>query len=368
MAKKRKKHALKQESKKNLSFKGKIFLLLFGIVVGTLAAIAIFQVWQSFDKPLRKITKSDHNELRQIMDKDSTSAFKFDPDLSFMFKANFNGYRKKKAYPLHTNSKSLLGKIEMDPDPGVKKLLLLGDSVPFGERVGYQKSFISIMQSMAADNIQLGNGTCPGWSTHQEILFYEKYLSDIDWSKIIIIFSLNDLLKYEWVFGSGKNYQMSSELQEVGGLFGATKIKRSLQIRQVKNMFAKNKKTEPLSKHNNSFLFAWIDDQWEGYLAEIFTPFVEDIDKNKLIIVAVPTRPQVEAMQRGASDKIVFYPQRKLKKFIRKNGITMIDMADAFKQADIEVAKTYFKDEAHLSKKGHALIAAYLWPLLEKEI
>ena len=92
-------------------------------------------------------------------------------------------------------------------------MLFLGDSVTYGDGVAYEHVWVSVMQNLVSRSFQLANGSCPGWSTYQQILFFKKYLSNIDWKNIVIAFCLNDLVKFEWVYSSDKTFKMSAEIE-----------------------------------------------------------------------------------------------------------------------------------------------------------
>ncbi len=110
-------------------------------------------------------------------------------------------------------------------DSSVRKILFLGDSVAYGEHVPYEDTFISRIARAAGPAYQLLNTGCPGWSTHQELEAYRKYFSDIPVEAVVIIFVLNDLLHFEWVWRDDHSFQMSAELRGLGGLAHSQLIK-----------------------------------------------------------------------------------------------------------------------------------------------
>src|SRR5207249_294185 len=100
-------------------------------------------------------------------------------------------------FPHATNSRGLLGSAEIDPAPAVGKVVFLGDSVTYGDAVPFENVFVSLMQGLAGPEWQLLNAGTPGWSTHQELRYFDRYLWDVNWRAVVIVFCLNDLVKFE---------------------------------------------------------------------------------------------------------------------------------------------------------------------------
>jgi hypothetical protein len=73
------------------------------------------------------------------------------------------------------------------------------------------------MQQLRGGSYQIANAGTPGWSTHQEFKYFDKYLSHIDWDAVVIVFCLNDLMRYECGYGGESGFTMSDEIKEFGG-------------------------------------------------------------------------------------------------------------------------------------------------------
>lgn len=316
-----------------------------------------------------KLKPEDYGKAREVLDFNPTALYKFDPDISYMLKPNFTGIRHDSVNFIHkTNSLSLLGDKEIIHSRNIKKIIFLGDSVAYGDGLPYESIMTTRMQTLAGDAYHLVNGSCPGWSTRQEIIFYKKYLSHIDWDTVVIFFCLNDLIDFEWVYDSETGFKMSADMENIGGLYGAkNKVVESLRLWNMRKNFASDQKTRPLSRHNNTSLFAWEKDKWEKYYNRILLPFFK-LDKcPHVIIVALPSKYQIEALKSGAPDKVVLYPQKQLHSYCRASNTAFIDLNGAFIGRNFS-PEEFFKDDLHFSARGHEIIAAYLWPALEKII
>jgi len=166
------------------------------------------------------LDKEKEEILKRRLEEDPKSIFIFDSYTSYRLKPSFKGLRHdSKTLPHVTNSRGILGEEELNPDPSVKKILFLGDSVAYGEHVPYEDVFISRMAEQAGNGYQLLNAGCPGWSTHQELAAYRQYFSDLPIDEVVVIFALNDLLRFEWVWRDDNSFQMSTELWGLGGWF-----------------------------------------------------------------------------------------------------------------------------------------------------
>ena len=338
-------------------------------VVFCLLLIGLFLlIGQRITRPHKVATDELEKKARHLMDSNPKAIFQFDPDLSYMLKPNFRGFRDESDVYVHmTNSRSLLGEEEIASSSSIKKIIFLGDSILYGQRVAYEETMTMIMQTLAGKTYQLANGGCPGWSTKQEILFYKKYLQDVDWKSIVIILCLNDLVNYEWIYDSESDIRLSADIDNVGGLYGLrTKVVESVNLWRMRKKFAADVRTLPLSEHNNTCLLAWEQDRWDKFYNDTLQPFLTGPNLPPLIIAIAPSRYQLEALRKGGKAKLVFYPQTKLQAYCRRASITCIDLAKGLSEGirDGDLSAIYL-DDLHLTPLGHRIVANYLWPVLD---
>lgn len=306
-------------------------------------------------------------ELRGELDHNPRSLFLYDPVISYRLKPSFRGLRHDSpADPHLTNSRGLLGEEEVDPDPAVRKLLFLGDSVAYGSHVSFEETFITRMGAAAAGTFQILNAGCPGWSTHQELEFYRLYLSDLPVEGIVIVFTLNDLLLFEWVWRDERSFQMSAELGGMGGL--AQSRWTDWRLSGLRDGFREDAGRRPLAELNNTCLAAYLPGAWARYREEI-GPALEKIAEGRAVVLApVPARPQLEALNRGGDPETVLSPQRRLEELARKLEIEYLDLLPAFREEEGAGNDPLFLDDLHLSPEGHRRLAEWLWPRLRRKL
>ncbi len=308
-------------------------------------------------------------ELRRKLDNNPKSIFAFDPFISYRLKPSFRGRRHDSETDLHlTNSRGLLGEEEVNPDPTVKKILFLGDSVAYGSHVPFEDIFISRMAGAAGGGFQLLNAGCPGWSSHQELSFYRLYLFDLPIDAVVVVFTLNDLLRFEWVWRDEQSFQMSAELRGLGGLVQSRWTSRELG--GLRRSFSAQENLRPLAGLNNTCLSAYLPGRWSRFAEEIGPGLRELAGSRKVILAAAPARPQLEALNAGGEPATVLYPQRMLKELARGTAIPFLDLLPAFRDpAGSYDTGLFLPGEPgilHLSPEGHRRLAEWLWPKINQ--
>jgi len=341
---------------------GRLLLTFMGVVLGCAISTGLLMAWHSVRPEARSISESDYSALREKLDENPEAIYMFDPDVSYRLKPDFVGHRSRSRHRHATNSVGLVGE-EIDHRPEVTKVLFLGDSVTFGdgipEPLPAASSFVSRIQEDAGPSCQMMNAGVPGWSTHQQLAFFDKYLDGIDWSAVVLVVCLNDLVRFEWVYGDETGFKMSEEMSGVGGLHELNGTVKGVRLERIRSRFDE---TSPLADQNNTTLWSWDEDKWTEYEREILSPWFERHRPVPWIVVVTPTRAQVEALKKGASRDEVLYPQDTMERICLERGITFVD--------PIEVLNTssHFLDMLHLSDAGHQAMADYLWPILRKAL
>ncbi len=348
--------------------------LLAALTIAVSAAIALlgWRVWRRFSgSGGERLTEKDLPELRKRLDENPKSIFMFDALTSYRLKPSFRGLRHdSEADPHATNSLGFLGEREVDPDPSVAKILVLGDSVAYGSYLPYPATFVPRMQEEAGGAVQFLNAACPGWSTHQELAAYRRYYSGLPLRGVLVVFCLNDLLRFEWVWKSETSFRMSAELRDLGGLVHSALSDASL--RRIHEWFATNDALSPLSALNNTCLNAWLPETWRRFGEQSIPAFRECSGRTACFLAAAPARPQIEALERGAERAIVLYPQERIKEICAETGWTYLDLLGAFRTEtggyDGEAFLPGEEGMLHFSAEGHRRLAGYLWPLLQSEL
>lgn len=339
----------------------KQLLLRLGLIFAAL--IIFYAAFLLIFPKHRPINASNKAGLEAKLDKNPESLFQYDPEISYRLKPNFVGGRHDAPKFIHeTNSLGLLGKREPDRSPRASNIVFLGDSVGYGDYLDYPETLVARMQALAGADYALFNGSSPGWSTNQEIGYFRKYLSDVNWNMVVILFCVNDLVDFEWVFDhSNSFYTMAPEVKDLGYSGPVETSLQSVKIWNMRNEFRRDPRTVPLMYQNNTCLFAWDQQSWDRYAQKILKPFASTLG-TRLLIVAVPSHAQARALAMGAPVNIALYPQGQLEGLAKEMGFKFVDGTQFLKGNVADL----FLDDVHLTPKAHEQIAEGLWPVLEK--
>jgi hypothetical protein len=353
----------------------KVLAVCLGSCAGVALVVAVWELWGVAHPAGRPLKASERQQLQHLLDENPNDIFMFDEATNFRYKPGFHGYRLRPAhlgaknridYAHVTNSIGLIGSEEISSDPRREKVLLLGDSVPYGVWVDEKDAFPARLQQIAGSRYQVLLGACEGWSTKQEIAFYDAYLRNVDWREIVIVFALNDLVDFEWTFDTPTRPRLTEEILGVGN--GGTRTNQTiggLKLAALKHRFAGDPKTAPLAGQTNTVLWAWEDERWDRYLARTLEPFFARRDHPRVSIAMAPTEGQMKALALGADPTMVLHPQLRLSAFCDQKGVTCIDLSEAFAGTTADQLGGIYLDDLHFSEQGHAAVATYLWPRIE---
>ncbi len=356
---------LKKQYPKIKALVFKLILVIIGLGIGLGVAYSSSLIYKKLFAPRKLSEPADFALIREKLDYNTNSIFMFHPEIQYVLKTNHTGIRyRSKNFVHRTNSRGFLGTKEFSTNPNVKKILFLGDSVLYGDGVKFDDSMTSIIQTVAGTNFQIMTAACSGWSTHQELLFFDIFLKNIEWDTVVIIVCLNDILKFQVVVTSKTDtgLDFSEEWKLNGGTFGVANTVQSLKLKKIRYNFSKNKATQYLSKEDNGILSAWLPEKWETYFNSTFRPFIKKHPDLKLVVAVAPTVTQLISLRSGASCEKVLYPQLQLKKFCDKNSILFIDISKAFESKNHDLKKCYlFPNTFHFDKLGNKIVSEFIW-------
>jgi len=337
------------------------------IAMGTVAALAASVLLVEWRRPpARKTRPNDVAAVRAQLDSNPKALFVYDEMTSYRLKPLYKGFRWGGwNTPHETNSRGLLGSAEIDPSPDVRKVIFLGDSVTYGDAVPYDSVFVSLMQQMAGPGWQLLNAGTPGWSTHQELRYFDQYLWDVPWRAVVIVFCLNDLVKFEWVWRSEREFSMTDELAALDGLRGLkAETTKALELAALRRKFRARPATAALAALNSATLRAWSPGDWQIYADTVLGPWLRSRGSVPVMIVIMPARDQLKALALGAGRREVLRPQQEMKSICARAAVPCIDPIDALRAPGAPEPDELFRDDLHLSEHGHAALATLLWPRL----
>jgi hypothetical protein len=331
--------------------------------MGISLAAAMLTTWDGVRPRPRAVGADDLAALRRMIDDNESprGLYLFDEDVGYRFKPNFRGVRHSSASHSHvTNSLAILGKREIDRSPAVNRVLILGDSVTYGDGVPFHAVFTSVIQRQAPERYQLMNAACPGWNTRQEREFFRSRLAEIEWQAKVLVFCLNDLAEYQWARFPDGHYEILMQESLDGTL---QKSLAQLNLAGVRRRLG-----SPLDQHDDAMLLAWNESRWDAYGRSQLLPLLDA--GPPLIVVAVPTLYQIEAAADGTPTELAFYPQRRLAAFCGCHDVPFVDVSEAFTQPGAPEAVDCFlpNDYVHFNEVGHAVVGAYLWPKLKQSL
>jgi len=334
----------------------KFVLVLVSILVTLLAASA---GWRLYSRVAHtRVHPKHYSALKAKLDYNARSLYQFDEHLSYRLKPLFEGERHGAATSLvhRTNERGLLGSRKVTLNDKTK-LLFLGDSLTYGDGMAYEQIFTSHLQTQLGSAYEVFNAGCPGWSTHQELSFYDQYLSDVDWDTVFIVFCMNDLVRFEWVYKDDSTFVMSQEVRSFEEMLSATP--ESLGIKKLRSQFASKEATAPLCLQSNAVLVAWLDAPWVEFEASL-SGFLQKHKRSsaRFVVLVVPTWPQIVAISQQASPKIVLRPQYQLMRICANQGIEFWDGGEAFMGRAMD--RDTFRDDLHMGRDGHRWLAEYL--------
>jgi len=122
-----------------------------------------------------------------------------DPVLGWRKKPNFEGTHITSEYEVFEkmNSEGIRGpEYKVEKDSGEYRILILGDSFAEGYTVEFEELFSEIMKAQLNENCEekyeVINGGTGGWSTDQEILFFENIGRKYNPDYTVLLFCEND--------------------------------------------------------------------------------------------------------------------------------------------------------------------------------
>jgi hypothetical protein len=94
---------------------------------------------------------------------------------------------------IQTNSLGLREReVTAHKQPGVRRVLIIGDSVVFGSGLETQDRFSDVLGRALADSAEVINAGIPGWGNDQELLFYERTLRALAPDVVVLTVTANN--------------------------------------------------------------------------------------------------------------------------------------------------------------------------------
>jgi len=245
------------------------------------------------------------------------------------------------------------------------KILLLGDSVSWGDGVDMQQSYPFLLEEMLNQDypektFEIINTGVPGYSTFQQLIYLKKYGIKLKPNIIIHQFCLNDVVQrfnvlYEY---GGDNIFLGIDTRNSIQGFQGWMINNSrayeMTIRYLIN-FQKDKEEYAVKNLSKNELSSELLEAWELTLNEI-SEIAQIAKKEKIpyLLFIAPYRFQLEDPNNTNQ------PQIRLKDFTKKNKLFFYDLLDSFYLNNQIYGLPLFNDPSHFSVEGHILASTRL--------
>ena len=234
-------------------------------------------------------------------------------------------------------------------------ILVLGDSVSFGVGVLEEETFIGRLRKKYS-NINIYNSSVAGHSNADHLQLLNIYNQEIEFSKIFLIYCLNDIVNASGVLTREDFYKKNYFL---------AKINIFLRNKSYLYIYVKSLLTDPQKRYWEYTAPLYKDQKSLDFLESSFYQFKkisENINK-KIYVIILPYEYQTRKENCNSNN---LFPQDNIKKILIKNNLDFIDLTQNF--CEFKFSNEFFLkyDPVHLSVKGHKYVSQMLDHFLSK--
>jgi len=287
----------------------------------------------------------------------------YDPEL---------GYRLNPAQDRINDLSVRHSEIALPKPPGLFRLLILGDSIPW-DRPGFVDQLSEQLKDRGA--LEVINAAVPGYTSYQELLFFKRYLLQIDPDVVIWTYCLNDNHKFLHHFDQNARMLVTREAVESlkihswwDWIVSRSYVLSSLRIGLLTRHQAASATASIFPwEVQPDFNIAWKDYSWrfyESHLREMVG--LLNGRKTRLAVVVFPYEPQLMVRNYRQRLDYILKPQTNLAKLCLKYAVPCLDLYPRFEQAYDRGDKLY-RDGIHLNQEGHRVSAAEMLRFLEEQ-
>lgn len=226
------------------------------------------------------------------------------------------------------------------PQPGIHRIVCLGDSVTAGHGVSRHENYPTIFESFMKQinlPVEVFNFSVSGWSTLQQVTAYELLVRKYQPNHIFLGFCLNDVA------------EMHNNMQESPPAIVSFSLRHSTLLRWLVD--AKSREVSEVRELFDPNPSQAVEDGWRRVFEELDRlNQITQADQCALSVVIFPFRFQLLS----ASPKPI--AQDKLIAWCRQKEIPCIDLLPVLKP----IGPSGFIDESHLSLSGAKAVALEL--------
>lgn len=337
------------------------------------------------------------------------SIIRYDPLLGWSLKPNARlvSNDPDRGFHSHIQTNSLgLREREVAPKkrPGVRRVLVIGDSVVFGSGLEVEDRFSDVLGRALADKVDVINAGIPGWGNDQELLFYERTLRSLAPDVVVLTLTTNnDIVNNaleDALFEGGTKPRFVVEGDSLHMIPPAAALplgfkarckrflRKSRLLLFVKHRLAQRTGVQriredvayaPHGYESYRHLSHWsvYDSRGSDAVASAWTVterillrFASDCraDSARFLVFAMPLKLEMDAAWRAemirrtgvdAASLDFELPYRRLAAFCADNGIEFHYPREVFVAA-AGAGPLYFERDSHPNARGNAITAAWL--------
>ena len=264
------------------------------------------------------------------------------------------------------------GGISVPKPADLNRVIYLGDSLPYDP-----DGFVAMTRRRlgGSANIEVINASTPGYTSYQEVLFYERYLADTSPDLVIWTYCLNDNHRFLHRFDEQAQMLLTDEARATllgDSTWGAWLDRSQVLVRLRLALLGLSKRVsrqqETFEWENLvAFRSAWDEDSWveyEQHLLRLKSSL--DAQGARLAIVVFPFEPQLRYRNDGANRRQALLPQRQLGELCERYDVPCLDLYEPFAQ-EYDLGRALFSDEIHLNPEGHQLTTELVLDFLAAE-
>jgi len=369
--------------------------ILFGCVVSIVSFLLTFALIEG----ILRLTW-DRNLNPTVMQGFGLSIF-YEPDAEIRWrpKPNLQAVDIRFDAPFTTNSRGLRGRKEYTPIalPGVKRIVVLGDSFTWGYGVADDEVFAEVLASKLS-NTEVINLGVSGHALRHELRYLDREGMRYHPCVVVVALCMNDIhvapkqsseapiLAPQTRITKPTNESMLKRVKKyaythtyVYGLCAeAVNANKSLANLAVK--LGLKEELAGYGKLDNNLRPALIDypNHMQKAMAEVqadLLRFKSYLDERNIDLV-VALIPSLQAVDHRALMRSIAYtqydhvdfdldkPYHLIREFAKKHGITVCHPLESFRTLKDQGETLYLKGDMHFNAKGHRVFAESLVPLL----
>jgi lysophospholipase L1-like esterase len=279
----------------------------------------------------------------------------FDSELGWASIAN-----RRAEMPFGTITSNSLGFRSGEINPAKDQIVVIGDSVSWGDGVGDQETFpYFLQQRLNASTTQVSNLAVSGYGFDQYYLFLARHISRFNNPKLVIvgICTRNDRGSTRANVAYGKRKQL---FRAISGELTLDKI--SIDRYCLRNLVSKSRAITYLTDASNTF-----SDSVGNIVGDVRLSAEEGDEVLRLLIKKI----EKTAEEKGAKTLFVILPEKAdlieksedqiwFENLFRSSGYDYVNLYETL-EPQREQADKLYRDKMHFSAEGNRLYAEAVW-------